>query len=264
MITSENYIENVLRTDAIYDEELKQRLCNNARLLHAAIGLATESGEFLDALKKHIFYGKPLDKVNAIEEQGDSLWYIGLALDELATTMNDVLTQNINKLKLRYPNKFNGKDAIERNIEAERNLLEHGFEPPYSIDKNICFSDIDSLHYNDRIIFKSETTGETQTTQLPLVPKMPEYSNRGKDWLLFSMQVLNHIENYTVPQYGDAPDDQIEKYSIETCLTQVEKYINRYGKVSEDRQNRDFLKMAHYVQTACLKHANLMAEQQHS
>lgn len=124
MITSENYLENVIRTDAVYDAELIKRLTNCARLLHAAIGIATESGEFLDAIKKHIFYGKPFDRVNVIEENGDLLWYIGLALDDLSVTMNAVLTQNIEKLKLRYPNKFNGDDAINRNVEAERELLE--------------------------------------------------------------------------------------------------------------------------------------------
>ena len=124
MITSENYVENVLRTDCEYNVELYERLLSNARMIHAAIGLATESAELLDMLKKHIFYGKPFDKVNAKEECGDASWYIGLAIDDLSTTMNDVLTQNIEKLKLRYPNKFNEDKAINRNVEAERELLE--------------------------------------------------------------------------------------------------------------------------------------------
>lgn len=32
-------------------------------------------------------------------------------------------------------------------------------------------------------------------------------SERGKDWLAFSAKVLAHIEEYTVPQYGDKGED---------------------------------------------------------
>ena len=41
------------------------------RLLHAAMGLCTESGEFMDMMKKHILYGKTIDEVNLKEELGD-------------------------------------------------------------------------------------------------------------------------------------------------------------------------------------------------
>lgn len=46
----------------------------NIRILHAAIGCVTESGELLDSLKKQIFYGRELDVVNVKEEAGDILW----------------------------------------------------------------------------------------------------------------------------------------------------------------------------------------------
>lgn len=84
-------------------------------------------------------------------------------------------------------------------------------------------------------------------------------SQRGNNWINFAYDVFEHIEEYTVLQYGDAPDDQIEKYSIETCLEQVEKYINRFGKVTPERQIRDFLKMAHYVQAAAEKYEKQLA-----
>lgn len=226
MITSENYVENVLRTDAV-NEQMLERLSSveTVRLLHAAIGMCTESAELLDMLKKHIFYGKPIDWVNAKEEVGDNQWYVGLAIDVMRTTMNEVLTVNINKLKLRYPEKFTESDAIKRDIVAERELLEE----------------------------TSKKVEYAVTITEPFV----KYTQRGKDWLNFAYEVLKHIENYTVPQYGDSPDDQIEKYSIATCLQQVEKYINRYGKVTEERQQKDFLKMVHYVQCACVKHTAL-------
>jgi len=44
-------------------------------LLHGAIGISGEAGELLDAVKKHVFYGKPLDVNNVKEEISDVLWY---------------------------------------------------------------------------------------------------------------------------------------------------------------------------------------------
>lgn len=45
-------------------------------LQHAALGMITESAEFADMLKKHLFYGKNLDEVNLREEIGDLLWTV--------------------------------------------------------------------------------------------------------------------------------------------------------------------------------------------
>ena len=60
------YVRNAIKTESKNFDEIGERLglVQNQRLLHAGIGLATESGEFLDALKKHLFYGKELDKIN--------------------------------------------------------------------------------------------------------------------------------------------------------------------------------------------------------
>lgn len=96
----------------------------NCDLLHAAIGICTEGGEFLDALKKSMFYGKPLDKVNLREEIGDLMWYIAIACEALGTTIEEECQVNINKLRARYPDKFTSNDAINRDLEKERAILE--------------------------------------------------------------------------------------------------------------------------------------------
>jgi hypothetical protein len=77
-------------------------------------------------------------------------------------------------------------------------------------------------------------------------------SNRLDDWLSFGGYVSKHIEEYTVPQYGDKPDDQASEFTIEECLAHVKRYINRYGKNQRGRddQEKDFYKMAQYVQIA--------------
>lgn len=122
----DNYIENVVKTESPTTPELVARLSSpeNVRLLHAAIGMCTESGEFIDQLKKHIFYGKPLDKVNLKEEIGDLMFYIGVAMDVLETDFDTEQRKNIAKLKARYGEKFSAKAAIERNLDSERQILE--------------------------------------------------------------------------------------------------------------------------------------------
>lgn len=129
-IDSKNYVENVLRTEAPVTEAMIARLSdpNTIRLLHGAMGLCTESGEFMDMMKKHIYYGKPLDLANAGEEIGDTQWYCGLIIDVLRTTLDEVLTVNIAKLQARFPEKFTEYHAENRNLEAERKILEDGIE----------------------------------------------------------------------------------------------------------------------------------------
>ena len=70
----QQYIEDCLRTESPYTFTTTNPLVS-PRLLHGVIGLVTETSELLDAIKKSLFYGKPLDKTNLIEELGDLLWY---------------------------------------------------------------------------------------------------------------------------------------------------------------------------------------------
>lgn len=125
MIDSKNYVKYVLRTESSDFNEIKDRLNNDEtiRLLHAAMGLVTEAAEVTDMLKKHIFYGKDIDYVNAQEECGDVCWYVAIVIDVLKTTMDDILSKNITKLKKRYPEKFTKEHAINRNIDDELSIF---------------------------------------------------------------------------------------------------------------------------------------------
>ena len=104
---------------------MNERLMDDGtkRLLHAGIGLSTEAGEFLDALKKHIFYGKELDKVNLAEEMGDMFWYMAIVADELGFEFEEVMEKNISKLKARYGEKFTEEKAENRDLNTERDIL---------------------------------------------------------------------------------------------------------------------------------------------
>jgi NTP pyrophosphatase (non-canonical NTP hydrolase) len=75
-------------------------------LLTACLGLAAESGEFIEIPKKMFFQGKPLNEENLFHmkrELGDIMWYWINACRALNLDPNDVIAENVNKLKARYP-----------------------------------------------------------------------------------------------------------------------------------------------------------------
>lgn len=124
---TQEYINNAIRTEARDFKAIGERLqsVENQRLLHGGIGLATEAGEFLDALKKHIFYGKEVDKVNLREEMGDIFWYCAIIADQLDVDFKEVMERNITKLKARYGDKFTESKANIRDLKTEREILEN-------------------------------------------------------------------------------------------------------------------------------------------
>lgn len=123
---TEKYVKDAIRTESRDFQAIGERAAteSNLRLLHGGIGLATEAGEFLDALKKHVFYGKPLDRVNLSEELGDLFWYCAIIADELDVPFEQIMNTNIAKLKARYGEKFSEERADKRNLQAERSILE--------------------------------------------------------------------------------------------------------------------------------------------
>jgi NTP pyrophosphatase (non-canonical NTP hydrolase) len=79
---------------------------NIALLLTGSIGIASEGGEFAEIVKKCIFQGKPLDNetiFHAKRELGDIMWYWINSCRALGLDPNEVVAENVNKLKARYP-----------------------------------------------------------------------------------------------------------------------------------------------------------------
>ncbi len=95
-------------------------------LLHGAIGLATEAGELLDAIKRALYYGGTLDKPNLVEELGDLEWYMAVIRDALGVDQEEVQRINIAKLRARYPEKFTTEEAYNRDLDREREIVERG------------------------------------------------------------------------------------------------------------------------------------------
>lgn len=72
---------------------------------------------------------------------------------------------------------------------------------------------------------------------------------RGREFCFFAGQVLDHVDGYTVPQYGDGPHDNVEGWSEEDIKKALERYVRRMGKNARGDQEaeRDLLKIAHYA-----------------
>lgn len=80
----------------------------------AAMGLAGETGEFIDQVKKHLFQGHPIDAAKLVNELGDILFYAEWAAIALNIDTKTVKERNMHKLRARYPDGFKAKNSQER------------------------------------------------------------------------------------------------------------------------------------------------------
>ncbi len=62
--------------------------------------------------------------VNVGEEIADIMWYISNLCRIKGIDLEEMMQRNIDKLKARYPEKFNQDKALNRNLDVERNILE--------------------------------------------------------------------------------------------------------------------------------------------
>jgi hypothetical protein len=96
-------------------------------IIHCIIGKATESGELLEALLKSVDHdGQQFDATNFVEEVGDGFWYDGIGLEAVRATFADAASINNAKLRRRFPDKFTESAAINRDVDAERSVLDEG------------------------------------------------------------------------------------------------------------------------------------------
>jgi NTP pyrophosphatase (non-canonical NTP hydrolase) len=103
-----SFINRLDYLDGMWDDKLEEKgpMINVSLLLTSAIGLGSESGEFQEIVKKLFFQGKPLTeetKFHMKRELGDIMWYWTNACRALNLDPNDVISENVTKLKARYP-----------------------------------------------------------------------------------------------------------------------------------------------------------------
>ena len=110
----QDFVEEVTSAEANQLTEFINRLdelsdttgVNIPLILNSAIGIASEGGEFAEIVKKCVFQGKPLDDetiFHAKRELGDIMWYWISSCRALGLDPNEVIAENVHKLKSRYP-----------------------------------------------------------------------------------------------------------------------------------------------------------------
>lgn len=95
-----------------FNELSKQLNGNYSRLDHAITGLTGEAGEVADVWKKIKYMGleynaETRDKL--VKELGDVCWYLISAATALNVPLEQIINQNIEKLKARHPHGYSAE-----------------------------------------------------------------------------------------------------------------------------------------------------------
>lgn len=92
---------------------VRQDLSDDVRKMTLTLGLAGESGEVADMLKKHYAHGPghEIQPEKLKKELGDVLWYVATVAKSFGFSLSEVADGNIAKLRARYPE---GKFSAER------------------------------------------------------------------------------------------------------------------------------------------------------
>jgi NTP pyrophosphatase (non-canonical NTP hydrolase) len=84
------------------------------------LGIAGETGDLVGCIKKTFFHGDD-QKAGIKENLGDTLWYMAMIANFFGWKLEDILQENIDKLKKRYPQGFTEKDASRNNTRIDWN-----------------------------------------------------------------------------------------------------------------------------------------------
>ena len=80
------------------------------------------TSKLADYVKKYIAYGKPIDRELEERALGGIIYSIGL--EDCYFDFSADLERNINKLMVRFPDKFSQEKALNRDLKTEREVLE--------------------------------------------------------------------------------------------------------------------------------------------
>lgn len=99
----EEYQKLCKRTAKKFDDKDKE-------ILTWGLGIAGEAGDVAGCIKK-IFSHNDDQKNGVRENLGDTMWYVAMICDFFGWDLNDILKENITKLRKRYPGGFSEKSA---------------------------------------------------------------------------------------------------------------------------------------------------------
>lgn len=88
-----------------------------------ALGLAGETGEVCDLIKKMVYHGKDVSPVEIALELGDVLYYLCALCNVLGIDFYEIFLNNNAKLMARYPNGFSTEDSNNRIEDTDSRQL---------------------------------------------------------------------------------------------------------------------------------------------
>lgn len=98
---------------ALASRTINKELENSEQKLHALHGMVGEIGE-IHSLYQKTYQGHDFDKLHAMKEVGDLLWFIAEYCTVEGFSLDDVMAMNIEKLKKRYPVGFDAEKSLNR------------------------------------------------------------------------------------------------------------------------------------------------------
>ena len=97
----------------------RRDLSQEEHLLNAMLGLAGETGECCDLVKKSRYQDNRMIEEPLIDELGDVLWYVAEAASAIGVPLGGVAMHNIAKLRERYPDGFDPERSLHREGEQK-------------------------------------------------------------------------------------------------------------------------------------------------
>lgn len=95
-------------------ETSNKKLNQQEKMSNACLGMAGETGEVCDVIKKHLYQGHQINTNDLIKELGDVMWYIALMCNTFGFSLEQIMEANIEKLKRRYNGNFDSNLSINR------------------------------------------------------------------------------------------------------------------------------------------------------
>jgi len=115
-MTEKNKVKN-LKEYQKFCKTIAQRFGDKEKeILTWGLGIAGEAGDVAGCIKKTISH-KNDQRTGIKENLGDTLWYTAMICNYFGWDLNEVLEENIKKLKKRYPKGFTEKAAKRKRVD---------------------------------------------------------------------------------------------------------------------------------------------------
>jgi NTP pyrophosphatase (non-canonical NTP hydrolase) len=95
MVNLKEYQEMAKKTARVLDDKDKQ-------ICFWGLGIAGEAGDVASCIKKEVFHENRKIRGGIREGLGDVMWYVAMICDHYGWSLDDVMDENLAKLKERY------------------------------------------------------------------------------------------------------------------------------------------------------------------